>query len=691
MKKNFLLLAIVCSINCFSIDYFPFVKENAEWQVNFIDYPYDLMPVNAMTPQTYTLHGDTVIDNLTYKKLCMKTGLADQPVYLYYGAIREQNKQVFYIGQGYYSYSQQADRDRIKRINDCLFSENNVSQEILLYDFNVKVGDLMHLGYDYSQIIAVDSVWVGDSYRRRLHLSYDNDVVIEGIGNVKRFFLSSVTPIPTCGGGSGFFTEFVSYSQDGKVLYKAPTSSFSKGYQSVYSHRKAYYQTETGKIETLKIDSIALLIDSVFFPSKTIQLVGNECYTPNGSGWTGKAVFVNHRWNYFFNDDNDTIKIKTDAKLNESWTLFRRPDITIVATVTKWDTATVMSVVDSIKTITLKVYDMSMKPLPHRLDGAIIALSKNYGLTKTLNFHFVPEQKYASVDYETDKLNLVGITHPELGAQNVKWFDVFDFQEGDEFHYVDWESHLMGGGNASERKYIIRILKRENFNDSILYTEDVESLLRYKENASVDYVTTYDHSQRVNVIYENPEFDYEPGTMVFNEDSTAIYVNSSFGFNGWGYRETYYKENDCWQKPRIIDDVCNSHTFAKGRGEVFSGGGCWSDQDYSESQQVYYKKGTESWGVPLVLTDIEDIGDQQVIDVYPNPVMDEFFVDVKGISTLCTFELLDAQGRLIQQTLLNVQNNHLNLHGLDSGMYFYRIMSDNKQIKAGKIIKKEAL
>ena len=690
MKKTFLLLAIVCSTNCFSIDYFPFVKENAEWQGNFTDYPYELMQGKTMTPQTYILHGDTVIDNRTYKRLCMKTGPVEQPVYQYYGAIREQNKQVFYIGRGYYGYPQQANRERIKRMKDCLFSEYDDSQEILLYDFNAQLSDFMHLGYDYSQIVAVDSVWVGGSYRRRLHLAYNSDVIVEGIGTVKKFFLSSVTPIPTCG-GSGFYWEFDSFSQDGKVVYRSPSNIRSTGYQTVYSHRKAYYQTEPGRIETLKIDSVAYLNDSVFYPSRTIQLVGDECYSPNGSGWTGNKIIVNNHWNYFFNDDNDTIKIKTDAVLNESWNLFRRPDITIVATVTKWDTATVMSVVDSVKTITLKVYDMSMSPLPHRLDGATIELSKHYGLTKTLNFHSLPTAKYLPADFEADLLYLVGITNPEMGVQNVKWFEVFDYQEGDEFHYVESENYLMLGGNASEKKYIIRILKRENFNDSIYYTEDVESLLRYKQNASADYITTYDHCQRRNVIYDNAEFDREPGTIVFSEDSSAIYINLTFGFNSLGHRETYYEENNYWRKSLIIDDACNFMTFAKGRGEIFSAGGCWPDQTFSETRQVYYCKGTESWGVPLVLTDVEDVGDKSAVNVYPNPVSDDLFVNVTGFSKSCTFELLDAQGRLVQQTSLNVQNSHLNLHGLNSGLYFYRIMSDNEQIKTGRIIKKGQL
>lgn len=685
MKKNLLLLTILISINSYSIEYVPLVKENVEWQVLYTDYPYEFMQAKTVIRQVYTLFGDTVINDLTYKKFCLKTGSAEQPTYKYYGAVREQDKRIYYIGDGYFTYQQQMGSAKIKRIKQCLSSHYSDAQEVLLYDFNAKSGDNTEWGYYYAQIISDDSVLVGNSYRRRLHLS-NNDDVVEGIGTVTNWLLFSITPMLTC--GENYFNwEFESYSENGKIVYKAPGYNPSIGYQTVYSHRKAYYQTDKGRIETLKTDTAAFMNDSVFYPSKTLQLVSDECYDPYGGGWAGKKIIVNNHWNYFFNDDNDTIKIKTDAVLNESWTLFRRPDMTIIATVTRWDTATVMTEIDSVKAITLRVYDMSMSPLPHRLDGVTMAISKRYGMIKALNFLHFPAVKFTPDYLVASELHLVGITKPELGIQNTKWFDVFDYQEGDEFHYSGFGNYLMAGGGASESKYIIRILKRENFNDSIRYTEDIELLFKNKQNASADYVTTYDHYQITNVIYINSEFDQDPGIPVFNEDSTVLQIYPAFSVDRTGTPEIYLKENDCWRKSPIIDDACMSLTYAKGRGVVISGGGCWQEYGYGETRQVYYKKGSVSWGVPLVLTGIEDMEDQSVINVYPNPVTDEILIDMNDLPHSCTFELLDAQGKLIQQTVLNRLNNRVNLSELNRGMYLYRIASDNRQIKTGKIIK----
>jgi len=75
------------------------------------------------------------------------------------------------------------------------------------------------------------------------------------------------------------------------------------------------------------------------------------------------------------------------------------------------------------------------------------------------------------------------------------------------------------------------------------------------------------------------------------------------------------------------------------------------------------------------------------IKVYPTPTADRIYVDLNDFSRYCSFELFDAQGRLIEQTKLPTNNNFMSLKRLHKGMYFYRLTVDNKLIKSGKIMK----
>jgi hypothetical protein len=593
MKKTLLFIFILLAINTYGTQYLPLVTENAEWKVMETIYPYEFQMAKTVSYQIYTLHGDTVIGNLTYKKIGYKTE-TDGSTYKYLGAMREQDKRIYYIGNGYFSSfsSYNIGTAKIKAMNDCLSSFNKNGAEVLLYDFNAKPGDMVQWASGYRQVISEDSVLVGNSYRRCLHLSGDEKVV-EGIGSVVNDMLSWVTPRTTC---SDYFQswEFDSFLSNGATLYRSTKNSQSLGYQTVYSHRKAYYnKTNINNTEILKMDSCVFFNDSVFYPSRALQLTGDECYDPKGGGWAGKKIVFNNNWNYFFNDDNDTIKIKTDAVLKEKWTLFQRSDILIAAAVTKWDTATVLGVTDSIKTITLHVFDSSMKPISHELENATIAISKHYGMTKALNFIYFPTLKFGPSYSVAKDLELVGITNPNLGIQNIKWFDVFDFQVGDEFHYVESNNDLMSGGSASERKYIIRILKREDFKDSIRYTEDVQSIRKFKQNIQSNYVTTSEHYQDTNLIQKNREFDQERGVPIFNNDSSRIEIYPMF--NNSNIPEIFYKNNGCWTQSIIYSDACGLVSYAKGRGLVSSSYG-WELQNHGNLEQVYYKKGAETWG-----------------------------------------------------------------------------------------------
>ncbi len=683
MKKIYLFFAILFAINTFGNQYVPLVTENAEWQVLYTSYPYQFQMARTTIQQLFTLHGDTIIANQTYKKICLKINRDGQPGYIYFGAIREQDKRIYYIGNGYYTSSSDynVSAAKIKAMKDCLWSHNFDGQEVLLYDFNSKSGDTVQWGYRYMKVMFEDTVLVGNSYRRCLHMS-DNDKIVEGIGSVINGMLSFVTPIPTC---SDYYNvwEFDAYITNGAIAYKSTKNRPILGYQTVYSNRKAYYTTIDQKIETLKIDSCVFFNDSILYPSRTLQLIGDECYDPNGGGWAGKKIVLSNQWNYFFNEDNDTIKIKTDAVLNESWTLFKRTDITIAATVTKWDTTTTMGMADTVKTITLHVFDRSMKPLPHELENATLKISKHFGLTKTLNFTYFPALKYITEYYVPMELELIGITNPELGVQNMNWFDVFDFQVGDEFHYIESSNYLVNGGSAWEKKQIIRILTRENFNDSIHYTEDVQLIQKYKQNAQSNYVTTSEHYQTGFWVQKNTAFEQEPGIPIFNNDSTRIEIYTAF--NSVSRRDIYTKNNGCWIRSNIIDDACNYVSYAKGRGLIHSSSGCWLMSGES-LDQVYYKKGAETGGTPLILTGNEELNARYSVNIYPNPTTDKIYIDLND-NIHCTFELFDAQGKFMLQKELNQKQNSVNMQEFNKGMYFYRVKTDEKQVKTGKIFR----
>lgn len=683
MKKLFVFLLAFVSIQVVATEYVSLLNDDAEWNTLFISYPYFFQSAKTVEPQTYVLHGDTVIDNVEYRKFCMKLALDNETKYIYFGAIREEDKKIYYRGGGYFSNPTfNSGITKAKQANDCLSSIQYDFDEILLYDFNQKVGEFAHWGYGYNQIISEDSVLVRDTYRRRLFLS-DNDQVVEGIGSVVNGLLSFVTPMLLC---SDYYYGwlFNTYAVNAKILYDSHGSVTSSDYQTVYSHRKAYFQSDYNLIETLSIDSIKYNNDSVFFPARRIELVADQCYDLNGGGIAGKRIDLNNQWNFFYNADNDTIKIKINARLNESWTIFQQPFMTISATVTSWDTLTFMGVIDSVKTITLHVFDPTMKPTKHALENATIKISKQYGFIKMLNFTYFATDYYQSNFSETEFFTLIGLTNPELGVKNYRWFDVFDFQVDDEFHYIKSGFYAMPGGGSYENKRIVKITKRENFTDSIRYTEDITYLKKYNPNEDGEYVVEYKKFQHINCIHKYLEFDLDPGTPVFFGNNKSAHIYHSF--NLVGEPDLYYYENGCWSKTVICDDVCNVTMYADGRGVIFQGSGCWVGSSYTQEEQVFYKKGDKTWGTPLVISDVKETLDASLLKVYFNAVNNIVTIE-QNETKKCTFELLDVQGKVVLQEQLRELKQDVNVNELNAGLYFYRILIDGQLVKSGKIIK----
>ena len=187
MKKHyaFILFAIVF----FSADaqtnvYHPFPDTNAIWAFRGWNI-YNLPGHNG--EWRYAMRGDTSINGKSYKKIysIIDTTIMDLPYEqsTYYAAIREQNKRVYII--------------------------IHTSQEQLLYDFNLSIGDTITYYHSlmgtepyqittdtFSRVVtAIDSILLLDGkYRKRWALQNGKncshpDVVVEGIGSINWYGL----------------------------------------------------------------------------------------------------------------------------------------------------------------------------------------------------------------------------------------------------------------------------------------------------------------------------------------------------------------------------------------------------------------------------------------------------------------------------------------------------------------------
>ena len=219
MRNCTLYLLLFLSIPVLSQKYVPFTTDSAEWNVYFSLDNYEFPQVHEIGLLNYKLQGDTIIGSTAYKKVCINAGTKETPVYVGVGGLREQDKKIYYVGAGFSKAAFKVNRQKMQHIKSCGSATLNDNNEYLLYDFNVKVGEEVNWGHSDS-IDKIDSVLIGDTFRKTYTFKYSKELVIEGIGNVNSGLFGWITGIPMCGGSWNW--EFISFGMNKEWLYKNP-------------------------------------------------------------------------------------------------------------------------------------------------------------------------------------------------------------------------------------------------------------------------------------------------------------------------------------------------------------------------------------------------------------------------------------------------------------------------------------
>lgn len=186
MKPLLTIIAIMMIQFCTAQNYHPFPTGNASW--NNLTYaqwgpgPEQMYMVNSQ----YFMEGDTLIQGMFYKKIYMQSsdmGLFDP---LYIGGLREATDRNIYFFPA----------DAIlPTYAPTVFPSDTT--ETLVYTFNnLQVGMILPINQGNTElsVLAIDSVLIGNSYRKRYEIAqngtlFGSNYWIEGIGCTKDLFM----------------------------------------------------------------------------------------------------------------------------------------------------------------------------------------------------------------------------------------------------------------------------------------------------------------------------------------------------------------------------------------------------------------------------------------------------------------------------------------------------------------------
>jgi hypothetical protein len=470
------------------------------------------------------------------------------------------------------------------------------------------------------------------------------------------------------------------------MLYLFSTSlAFGQNYQTVISNRISYFDDQYKNIKCIRIDSAIFLTDSTLYPFSNIRQTEDGCYTPFGDSWIGQKIIKKENgFNIFFNRDHDSIKLNTTALLNDSWTAYFIPDsLKIIATVINHDTMSFLGQLDSVKTISFQVYDKNMDQLDFPLNNMKLRISKNFGFVKTFNFYLFPDLTPGYNNGPFNEYSLIGISNPKMGIQNLTWFEINDFQPGDELHIVS-ETYNDALQSQTSDKTIRKYLSRSDYKDSIVYTySQKESYTHTNPDTSTIWYNDVINKELIN---SDPEFDKLPGEPVSKRGGVTFFgmvnnpVLSKLYSNG---AIIVLSHDSCWQLEEA-GDCPIAFEYLKGLGGPYYE--CVRYMYMEKTKLVYYKKGDVSWGTPLVITGLPDRPGQENILVFPNPAHDQLTIRVNKFDQVEIFEILDMTGRVVVKKDIISEETNIRIEDLKPGSYVYRIRNDKEIVKMDKMV-----
>lgn len=424
---------------------------------------------------------------------------------------------------------------------------------------------------------------------------------------------------------------------------------------------------------------------TAYYFNVNIDTAGGGCETDT-TFMGRKALLLDdiYQTYVFFNDQQDSIFIRTDVELYDSWVFYTWPDGNYIKAQAnnKIFKPIMPGVNDTIVRIKLSVFDPSNNPLDIWPDNQKFDLSEQYGLAELYNFYAFPNDQ--------ELILLRGVSNPDTAITDVSAHAALDIAPGYEMHYEEFFEDE--GYFDLHRLYKLFVLDTLHNDLSVVITSQRTLWQELTLSGTTDTLQVLD-TITVEYFYsdlaqlDTPELQwmqYDDGAFAFSD-----FILEPDTYSGIRHKWLYGGYSSTSE-----DTLCAS---------ILTGASPWPlklygnelgimykldsvlellvpdaiDPDYGnvELQMVYFQKGLITWGEPIDFYELGFTGINEpaelAFQIYPNPAEDH--LQISGVQQAAYINIYSADGRLLRS---EPYYSYISISELPSGIYLLQIMSD---------------
>ncbi len=435
----------------------------------------------------------------------------------------------------------------------------------------------------------------------------------------------------------------------------------------------------------------------------TYQMNFTYCFSTNDTGFLSyKTILQDDGTDIYFNRFHDSIFIQTQAILNDTWTFYRNSDGSYFeASVSNITNDNFLGLTDSIKTIFLQAKDSLGNDIISPYDTLSIRISKNYGLIEGFNMFRFPFGRIISepgfIQETFQPITIVGLPQQNAGIKNLTAADVYDYDIGDEYHWINRTSGGDQTYNYEGKVYEKITINNKQFSinaDTVYYDVYLE---KYRSSRIVSYPPPYtaqsfdtlfvgDTLLAFNIADDNHINTYP---LHYDTDSVLTWIQSEDGTQ----KTIRYWDGTIWNTSGCdITEVrhVGQSTFHKGLGRTYSTGGV--NYPSEKREFVYYNKNGVIWGTPLNIDSLSTVLTSSIekqdlsLKVFPNPATDLLNFQLEESIQNAQIRIYSTLGQLMETQNINSEQTQFNVSDWQNGMYFYGIFVEGEMVKSGQVL-----